>query len=410
MIDDLHQKSTRVREMMKKESKRLSEGQMPHIRESIIKNSGLHSRPDVETYVKKSKKKIDDVTKSLYDRAFETGEIKNFPKRLELDPKFKPAVEKAYGNMHPLDKGKPTYEKFSVRNLHDTKDYIHDDVARFAKSGENKEKMVASKVYNELKDVLNEASPDYKKATSIYKKYFDIQRAAESGKEFKNQNIDDMIKNLGIMGGRERHAYKTGAVQSLLEKAEARSQNAKLAELGKDFTNPEIKRKLETIIGEEKLNNIVKDIDASNEAVENIRGITKGSDTAKHMSNKNLFKNTFGAAKGSVKGIINLIFGIGEKVKEDKAAREAALKMHLFMNPKKLLQYQNVPVKEVSNITPTLYGLQTGRGNEKDRERAEEVAAATRRIAKAPTLDEKIAAIHAEYAAKRAARRKKYGY
>jgi hypothetical protein len=407
-IDSLYQENPRVRQILKREMKNLSEGQMPHIRDSIIENGGLFSRPDVKTYVKNSKKKISDVTKNLYDKANEVGEIKNLPERLELDPRFKSAVDKAYKNIHPLDVKKPTYEKHSMRNLHVAKDYIHDDIEKFARSGDNRDKMFATEVYNDLKNTLNKNSKDYEKATGIYKKYFDIRDAAEKGLDFKNQNIDEIMRKLTTMGGREKHAYKTGAIQSLLEKAEARSQNSKLAELGKDFTNPEIKRKLENILGEEKINSIIKDIEASNEAVRNISGISQGSKTATHMSNKNLFRNTFGAAKGSVKGIINLIFGAGDKIKEDKSAREAALKMRLYLNPKRLLTYENIPEKAGSNIIPIMYGKKNTTENRTKKE--EEAARAERRRnrPKRPTHAERVAAINAKYDKKRAEIRKKY--
>jgi hypothetical protein len=416
MIDDLYQRNPKVRTMIARETKKLTEGQMPHIRESIIRNSGLHSRPDVDTFVKNSKRKINAVTDSLYDKANKVGEI-DVPERLKNAPRFKPAVDQAYKEMNLLDKGKPTYEEHSLRNLHVAKDYLHDDVKKFGASGDNRQKKFAEKTYHDLRDVLNEASPDYKKATSIYKKYFDIQRAAESGRDFKAQNIDEMIKNLEKMGGREKHAYKTGAVQSLLEKAEARSQNAKLAELGKDFTNSEIKRKLEKIIGEESLSNIVKDIDASNAAVKNFGGISQGSDTAKHMSNKAIFSNILNSLKGSSKGVINLIFGAAQHVKDDKAKREALLKMHLFMNPKKLLQYANVPTREGSNIIPTMIAIKNKDENatkrREDEENARWYAKQKEERAKKP-LSEKSTAemtreeINAKYDKKRDEIRRKY--
>jgi hypothetical protein len=367
MIDKLHQKSPSVREMIKKESAKLAEGQMPHIRESIIKNSGLYNRPDVTTYVKNSKRKIDSVTESLYDKAKKIGKIE-VPEFLKNDPRFIPAVENAYKEMNLLQKGKSGYEKHSVRNLHRAKNFIGDDVSKFRNWGDKTKESLHQQTYNMLKDTLNKASPDYEKATNIYKKYFDIRNAAKKGLDFKDQNIEEIINDLGKMSGRERHAYKTGAVQSLLEKAESRSQNSKLTELGKDFTNAEIKRKLDKIIGESKLDKIVRDIEASNAAVKNIRDITGGSGTSKHESNKQFFSGIFAALRGSPKGVINTLAGAGEHVKEKKAFNEAALKMRLLLNPKKLLEFSKVPPKETGNLIPSLTGIYNTKGNSEKKE------------------------------------------
>jgi hypothetical protein len=332
IIDGLYQTSLKVRAIVKRKLKELSEGQMPHIRESIINSGGLKRRPDVNAYVERKARQIKKIVNPLYEKANEVGDIV-VPEKLAGDQRFKSAVEKAYKHMNLLDRNKPSYEKHSVRNLHDAKEFIGDDIGKFARSGDNKEKMFASKTYDMLRDTLSEASPVYKKATELSKKYFDIQKAAKGGLEFKDQNLEEIVNKLKTMGKQEQHAYKTGAIQSLLEKAEARAHDVELAKLGKDFTNPEIQRKFEKIIGEGKLQEIVKDIEISNNAVKNISEIVRGS----------------------VRGGINLLTNIAEC--------EAAMKMRLLLNPKRLLEYSKVVPKEAGKISPKVYAIKNEADN-----------------------------------------------
>jgi hypothetical protein len=388
MADNLYQKSSRAREILEKKYKELAEGQMPFLREKIMETGGLNRLPDTKSFVDRKTRQIKKIVKPMYDKSFEVGDLdaqRKIPLRLRNDTRFEPAVEKAYSEMNLLDKQKPTYEKYSVRNLHDAKEYIGDDIGKFGASGDNKAKARVTETYNLFRDMLNAASPEYEKATGIAKKYFDIQKAAEGGLDFKNQGIEEIAKKLKDFSQHERTAYKTAAVESLLKTAEKRSQNSQLAELGKDFTNAEIKRKLENIIGEENLNQLAKNIEVSNNAVNTLREITKGSGTAKHMSNQTFFRGILGSLKGQSKSITNLGIGAVEHIKEGKAKREAALKMRLLLNPKKLLEFGKLPPKEVGNIVPTLYGIKNKEGNKEaadERERRESIIAARKLIPK----------------------------
>jgi hypothetical protein len=404
MADNLYQKSNRAREILEKKYKELAEGQMPFLREKIMETGGLNRLPDTKSFVDRKTRQIKKIVKPMYDKAYEVGDLdaqRKIPLRLRNDTRFEPAVEKAYSEMNLLDKQKPTYEKYSVRNLHDAKEYIGDDIGKFGASGDNKSKARVTETYNLFRDMLNEASPEYEKATGLAKKYFDIQKAAEGGLDFKNQSLEEIANKLKDFSQHERTAYKTAAVESLLKTAEKRSQNSTLAELGKDFTNAEIKRKLENIIGEENLNQLAKNIEVSNNAVNTLREITKGSGTAKHMSNQTFFRGILGSLKGQSKSITNLGIGAVEHIKEGKAKREAALKMRLLLNPKKLLEFGKLPPKEVGNIVPTLYGVKNKEGNKEaadERERRASIIAYEKaHPVKRLTHKEKIDAIYRKY-------------
>jgi hypothetical protein len=349
VIDALYQRSPKVRNIIERQRKALAEGQIPHIEETIIKTGGTGFRPDVEKFAELITKRHQNTVAPLYAKAEQIGEIR-IPERLKGDPTFKSSVEKAFKQMNELDKGKKGFEKYSVRNLHQAKGYLYDEIEKLKKLGERTQERNATQAYDMVRDALNKVSPDYQEATNISKKYFDVQKAAKEGMSFKKkglQETEDLLKN---MGEHEKYAYKTGTIQSLLEKAEDRAKNAELGQFGKDITNPQVKQLLNKILGDKKADKLVKNIEVTNESVRNLGDIARGSQTAARESNKSLVLNAIGAAKGKERSIINLVDKTRGKLKGVKADREAKTQMNFLLNPERLLKY------ETKKVTPNIKG------------------------------------------------------
>jgi hypothetical protein len=300
-------------------------------------------------------KRQKNIAAPLYEKAYEKGVIE-IPERLKGDKSFKDALKKAVAKINDLDKGKAGYEPHSVRTLHKTKQYMDDEVERLFAKGQNTERRDAIIARKSLVDALNAASPEYEKGTATAQKYFKIGDAAKEGKSFKKKSLEETENILKNMSEPERYAYKQGTLESLLNKAEDRAKNAEFGQFGKDMTNPEVKPLLEKILGKDKLEKLLKDVEVNKNAVENFKEFTTGSGTSKHEANKGILINAIGAYHGSGKSWINLLYNLKNKLNKGSATKNAKTQMKLLLDPKRLLKYESKKVKNKSSGHPAIVG------------------------------------------------------
>jgi hypothetical protein len=340
IIDALYQKSPEVRGIIELQRKRLSAGQLPHIKEAIIKAGNLKGAPSTEKLVEAITRQQSKTAEPLYEKAFKQGKIV-LPERSMKDPALTAAIKEVRAKLNKLDLGKKGYEDTSIRVLHDAKQNIDDQISALTIKGKRNASRKLSQLRNDLKEKLDEASPHYRKATELTKKYFDAADAAKAGLEFKTPTLEEMTISVDKMSPMERHAHKVGALETLSKEAEKIAQNTQLGQAGRKIDNAEILRKLEKIIGKDKAENLMKDVEITNEAARKLNTMTRGSETEKHVSNKGILLSALAASRGSARGIVNLGYRIAGKL-QGKAGRHGnKTRINMLLNPKRLLKYEH---------------------------------------------------------------------
>jgi hypothetical protein len=340
IIDALYQKSPEVRGIIEIQRSKLSAGQLPHIKESIIKAGNLKGAPDSERLVEAITRQQSKAAEPLYKKAFKQGKIL-LPKYLLGEPELDKSIAFARKNLNKLDVNKKGFEPTSIRVLHKAKQKIGDNASSATIKGNKSEARDLRNLYDNLRASLNKSSTDYRDATELTKKYFKAGEAAKAGREFKRPTLEEMTIEIDKMSPMERHVHKIGALETLSNEAEKIAQNTQLGQAGRKIDNAEILRKLEKIIGKDKATNLKKDVEITNEAARKLNAMTRGSETEKHASNKGILLSALAASRGSARGIVNLGYRIAGKL-QGKAGRHGnKTRINMLLNPKRLLKYEH---------------------------------------------------------------------
>jgi hypothetical protein len=344
ILDKMYLNSPQVRDRLIKERGKLADFQLPHLEEKIIKVGGTGGqRPDVESFIKNIKEKAQIKTKPLYEKAFTVTDVK-LPKEVLGSPQFKEALKAAKAARNEVNIKDPTYGEKSARTLHRAKQHLWDKAKRLERgaSPDLTQSAEAKEAHHKLMEALGVASPDYKQATGEYQKYFKVKDAAKAGKEFKKSNLPKIEQMLSSMSDHEKYAYKTGALQSLLEGAEKKAANTKLGDVAREFDIPQVKQMLNKIVGEERTGKLAKNLGSLSGAVETLNDLTRGSKTGEHIANMAAPSaiTVLGAAKLQPKALARIGSLLKSKLTGVKEGHDADTQLRLLLNPKNLLRYE----------------------------------------------------------------------
>jgi hypothetical protein len=340
-MDVLHMLSPKVRAVIKAKKDALSDKHLPFIEEAVIKAGGLSRRPDTAKLVEIAKKRADAATGPLYERAMKTPGAISLSRRTEGDPNFKRAISKQMAKLNTEDVGKAGFEKHSLRNLHGAKKQIGQMEAVAKQRGRVEDERELGQSYNRLKEQLNKASPAYDEATRQYKqKYFDIKDAAQEGKQFRSEkSAEDIIKKLAKYGLGQKHAYKVGALDRLLDESKGLAQKSELGQIGRYIVNPENKKLLSKVLPQEKLAELTERVDTAKKGLERLNSISAGSKTAEHLVNVGgVAPGTVArAAGGNMAGVLKVVGNLIRKKQFANLEGKAALdRMKFLLRPEKL--------------------------------------------------------------------------
>ena len=112
------------------------------------------------------------------------------------------------------EEGVTTYAQPSVRNLDYMKQALDDKVNKLYRSGSGQEASKAKALRDNLRDVMDDAIPEYKVARSNYAGYAAAEEAAELGKKFI-LSPRTRKPNWNKMGDHEKEAFRVGVVDEL---------------------------------------------------------------------------------------------------------------------------------------------------------------------------------------------------
>jgi len=112
------------------------------------------------------------------------------------------------------EEGITTYAKPTVRSLDYMKQALDDKVNKLYRGGSGQEASKAKALRDNLRDVMDDAIPEYKVARSNYAGYAAAEEAADLGKKFI-QSPRTRTPNWNKMGDHEKEAFRVGVVDEL---------------------------------------------------------------------------------------------------------------------------------------------------------------------------------------------------
>jgi len=140
------------------------------------------------------------------------------------------------------------FAKPDVRTLDYMKQALDDQINRLYRKGANTEAGKAKELRNNLRDLMDEAIPEYKKARSVYAGYAAAEEAAEVGRKFITSPTKVSPKVLNKMGEHEKEALKIGVADALRNKILSTQDGADVVK--KIFGNKLARQRLEQIWGD----------------------------------------------------------------------------------------------------------------------------------------------------------------
>lgn len=171
----------------------------------------------LKTTIKTLSKDRSTKAKPLYDQAFSAAQpTKEMLNLANTSNSMKRAMRRA--SKIASDEGEPVDSLF--KQYHYAKMQLDRDIERLYSSGQRSEGRAVLNVKNRLLALMDEASPEYKKARDLYAGDSALLDAAKQGQKIMKMSADDVDEVVAAMSGSEKELFRLGAVKSIVDTLE----------------------------------------------------------------------------------------------------------------------------------------------------------------------------------------------
>jgi hypothetical protein len=198
------------------------------------------------------------------------------------------------------------------------KQSLDDMVDEAFRAGKGSKGSVLRDVRDRLKDAVDTAVPDYKKARSTYAGYSASMEALEDGQRFMASTFGDEVgglkglltaKDIAAMGEHQKEAFLTGVAATLRNKMGSKGFGADITKI---FDTPNVHAKLNAVLGDDGASKLLKIIDQEAKMAAT-HAQNQGSQTARNLGADATMNAPFGvlqdaglATAGHPGGYLNL--------------------------------------------------------------------------------------------------------
>ena len=250
------------------------------------------------------------------------------------------------------EEGVTTYAQPSVRHLDYMKQALDDKVNKLYRSGSGQEATKAKALRDNLRDVMDDAVPEYKVARSNYAGYAAAEDAAELGKKFI-LSPRTRKPNWNKMGDHEKEAFRVGVVDELRFKVMTSGDAADV--IKKIFGNKLARERLKSVFDPDDFATLEKRM-LQEKAMFETHGKFGGSQTAVREMDVETAGKTAGvlsdvlrATAGDLRGAASLV----GRVKARAGAPPEAVAKHLsgyLLNPDPMARARALDILKVAPL------------------------------------------------------------
>ena len=198
---------------------------------------------------------LDDIAKArssvarpLYAKAYEEAASIDRPRlnKLLQDQRIITALDDAKANLGVRLEAPAN----SLEALDGAKKSLDDIIGTAMRAGQRQKAASFIKLKGQLTDVLDEASPTYKKARKVFSDFSSLQNAQEAGLDFAKQTPEQIKRFLKTLSNSEKEAFKIGVRENLQRVVSKTADEADPAK--RVFGNQFKRNQIKAIFGEGK--------------------------------------------------------------------------------------------------------------------------------------------------------------
>ena len=342
LADEIYLNSPKARKIITGARDRFYKNQGAEMEKALAKSEGTKELEGLDNWLKKN----EDISKvkenKLFEKAFENKKPVNLSDKLKGDVQFQRAHKKTMSGVNQTFKGKPGYEPYSTRQLHETKSSLGQEWRRASDLGKSHDAKKLADAMHPLEDTLKKSSRTYRHANATSKRRFQVSESAKEGKNFLNKTTEDIKADMSRLNRHQREAYRKGVIARLAGKAEKSSTTSANPNIAKDLSNPHVADKVRASLGEDRANDLINTANRMNKAKASLDFITnQGSKTAEHTANVNArdIITGIGVAHGSPRATVRAISKIGNIAKGSVSKDQGGTVAKLLLNPKLLAKF-----------------------------------------------------------------------
>lgn len=227
----------------------------------------------------------------------------------------------------------------SIKALDYAKRVLDDQIGKAKRAGEANFSRSRTSIKNQLLEVMDASSPDYKKARGIAGDYLSIDNAMEEGRKALKTDSESLQRVYKGLGEQEKQAYKIGLGKSI------RDEIGKVNEGSNPYKrilgSPEKQKRISSILSPEEYKNFERGLRAEDRLFQFRNKVLGGSPTADKLEAQKLIEG----------GAVDAITGVPQSTFKE-AIKSFATKLTDGLNDKTAAKvseilYETDPVKKL---------------------------------------------------------------